>query len=539
MTIRLSEQHAGEIGVDQLWFSDLYLAAYSERLTGGILVNSPLGAMAAMFRGGSLIHLGGTGFGDDPLGNYLRTEGHLDAQTLKTVLKIQHELGEDHPPIGQLLVERGLDPADLESAVLAQMRHRLIQMLKLDEGSWQAAQGNHARTDAVAQETDSLSLFFALMEEGAGSTSELRVLADSLLGQAVSLNPKAKLPVLEPRSEKLEQLLHYLQKARKPDQLERALGRRSVRSLLRGLQLFQGILTCPVSQAVPIAKATLLKGTSLNTQIASSRPRSPSKTQSPPASSPDSVRQVHPLEAEVKAFVTEMRDKNHFEVLGATPKTPASDLRRLYTKLAKRFHPDAFPAHTPEDILEKARSVTARLNEAYQTLANAEQREQYLALLNDDRIRGDIRRAERIKEASIKAQMGLVMFKKREYASARNYYRFAVDNDASNAEYLTQYALCHLIDNKLARPLVLPKAQELLEKAIAAHPDHAPAFYHLGKIHLECEAPEKAKEAFQAALSADPNHKDAARELKRLKQSDEDEKKKSAGSAFSRLFKRS
>ena len=102
-------------------------------------------------------------------------------------------------------------------------------------------------------------LFFDTLQASA-SDGELKRLARDLLGQSVRATAGLIPAELVPSAEQ-KRLLHYLEKPRKPDQLERAMkNRRLVRGMLRALTLIGALDTLPVKKAIPIPKATLLKG---------------------------------------------------------------------------------------------------------------------------------------------------------------------------------------------------------------------------------------------------------------------------------------
>ncbi|HET8928184.1 MAG TPA: DnaJ C-terminal domain-containing protein [Microbacterium sp.] len=64
-------------------------------------------------------------------------------------------------------------------------------------------------------------------------------------------------------------------------------------------------------------------------------------------------------------------DKDFYKVLGVSKDVSASDLKKTYRKLARKYHPDSNPGDT------KAESTFKEISEAYSVLSDAEQREEY------------------------------------------------------------------------------------------------------------------------------------------------------------------
>lgn len=546
--IDLSKNPAGELG-DGTWFSTLFLEAVQSHFTGGILIQAEDGVRAAIFQDGHPGQVGGTAFTSGHLGSLLMQTGKLEADPLKAALATQ--AGQpNYVPLGVLLVQGGVPQADVDEALRSQLRSRLRDMLGLNGGRWQAASGENERSQAIALPTDGWALFFELLMSSAADT-ELKALASALLGKSVRLKPSAGLPELENTPEAVAHLEHYLEKSRKPDQLERAIGkRRLVRGYLRALQLLQAMEVHPASAAIPIPKATLLRGTSLGSPPKKAKPApasAPGKPSKPSKAPPRrqsthsrmaAPRPPHPMEAELRARFGKMKDQNHFEVLGATEDTSPQELRGLFTQLAKRFHPDAFPADLPEDLRDKGREISARINEAYQALSNPERRASYTALLKDDRIKGDLRQAERVKEAEVKAQMATVYLNKRDFKNARDYFKAASELDPTSGQYLAQYAWAFLTDASQPRPGVFSKAVELLIEALERDPKQAGSHYYLARAYRELGQTSEMEHHLAQAVELDPQHTEAQRELRlargRRSGGDAPEKK----STFSKLFGR-
>lgn len=71
-----------------------------------------------------------------------------------------------------------------------------------------------------------------------------------------------------------------------------------------------------------------------------------------------------------------MADKNYYEVLGVDRKASEADIKKAYRKLVRKYHPDV--SDDPN-----ADAKIAEINNAYETLKNADKRAEYDAMLDN------------------------------------------------------------------------------------------------------------------------------------------------------------
>lgn len=537
--IDLSVANSGEIGKGR-WFSDLYRAAVASEFTGGILVTAG-GDRTIFFEDGKPVHAGGAGYTRNFLGEVLVKKG-LVGQSAVANAAAKQETMDSRPLLGALLVsDAGVEPREVKLAVREQTAARLLDLFALSEGTWQSAPGRDARIAEIGVPCAPWPLLVRGLV--GASDAELREASDRTLGKAVKLGiDKSRLDRIEldPLSQKL---LKYMEKPRKPDQLERALrNRKLVRAVFRILLMEDGLSLLPIAKAIPIPKATLLKGVSFDGAAAAPSPAPPSKAEKvkeEPKPRAPSKKELPPIAKEVQAFHAGMNGKSHFDLLDVSSEEidPAT-LRKNFTQLAKKFHPDAFPSDLPEEIKTLAREVTAQINEAYQTLSDEKRRAEYVALLADDRIKGDARKAELIRDAETKAQMGVVMMRKREYQKAREFFKFAMEADKTSAVYKTHFVWAMFADAAFDRDKAVTEGYELILEALRAKDVNAQTHFVAGQLLKAQERMKEAEHHFKIAVRMDKKHADAKRELRLLQmraQKAGDQEKKSA---FSKLFKR-
>jgi curved DNA-binding protein CbpA len=549
--IDFSVANAGEIGKnDSLWFSDLYYAAVNEQFTGGILIAAG-GDRAIFFDGGRPVHASGQGFSGHYLGELLLREKKVEQSVVASAIRRQQSEN-PRPLLGAILVQTAqLDPAVIKRAMQVQTQRRVLELFALSEGSWKSAPGKDARIFQIGVPVDPWPILLQGLVNA--SDRELRVASDLMLGKAVSLAHDASKLAGFGLDENARKVLKYLEKPRKPDQLERAVGNRKlVRAVLRLLQMEDALQLDPVAKAIAIPKATLVKpalpGASTSSVDIVPPPLDEVKTIVPkprPASRAKiKTSDLPPLAKDMKEAYEGLKRKNYFELFGVSQNSPIDPqlLRKTYTNLAKKYHPDAFSSDIPDEIKTIALELSSRINEAYETLSDEKRRAEYLFLLADDRIKGDARKAELIRDAETKFKMGHVMLKKRDYQKAREFFKYSAESDPSIGAYRAGLAWAMFTDPDFDKEKGVEKAYELILEALGAKTIDAQTHYVAGQIMKARGEIRDAERHFRQAVKLDPKHQEAIRELrltemraeKRAKRGDS----KAKGGPLSKFFKR-
>ncbi len=552
--IDLTKEKAGSLGKDT-WFSDLFFAAMQARLTGSLVVKAS-NERTVFFRDGQPIHARDSDSEASRLGDILLESGACTQEVIDAALKHQLSFKKNAPSLGTILRERhDLSEETIEASIAKQIELRLNPLFGQTEGEWEATDSSEDLAQVAVVTAPGPFLVNAIKRHA--SSQELRSASTAVLGKAIAVKTTPGfLKAID--TEAVVRTLKYLRKPRKADQLERAVGdRRLVRALLRILLAHEALELSPQARAVPILKATRLtspadflapSGTGPRGEDTSgSEPQSPSHEalkKDTPKPKPTSGKQISDsLIREVKDLHASLERKSHFDLLRVKEDVAQDTLRKTMTELAKKYHPDVFSGDVPEEIQSMVETISARINEAYETLSDPESRANYLAMLSDDRIQGDARRAARLKDAEVKAQMGTVMLKKRNYQKAREYLAFALEADPDSSEYKTDLAWAMFSDPKFDRDEANKQALELLQQAVqkptkVAKQD-ALTHYYLGRV-LKAHA-DKAEEAlshFKRAARLDPKNTEATREVRLMETREKKKEEKQSNKGLSRLFKR-
>ena len=512
---------SGKLG-EGFWFSSLLLDALNSQFTGLVSVSRARGNAVLFFRSGQPVHASGAGFEDYHLGQVLLDRALLQPVQLQTALEEQGRHNGTRPLLGTILVRDGLDANEIKRAVQAQTHARLGELIGLDDGSWKCAPGDDGRFRHVEVPLDGWAAFFELLQTRA-SDAELAHQAAELLGSSVRIRQTEPIPD-RPWTPHERKLLQYLEKPRKPDQLERALKRRMVRGFLRTLTLLGKLQVMPATKAIPIPRTVKTHGAlSPSSDLPQFTRDIPSNNASnlrdvirPPA--PKLPKKPHPLIEEIKTFHGWMSDKNHFELLGVAENVEAAELRKRHTDLLKKYHPDAWPPEIDKygEVADLAREISARINEANDCLRDDEKRQDYIILLNDERIRGDMRKAEKIRDAEIKCKMGIVHLNKKEYRRARELFRVAHEYDPSSGLYESYLAWSIYSDPAQDKSTTLDKCYEMLENAIDRAREEPIIHLHLAYVLKAKGRLRDALYHFKQVLRYSPNHMAASSEARYL-----------------------
>jgi len=546
MAVDFAEERSGELG-KRVFVSDLLGAALQSSFTGTLRLERPDGPFSVELKGGRpAAVLGGD---QDRVGELLARGGHLRQSELGRALERQGEDGE--ALLGALLVQdAGVEPDEVKRAVQAQTRARLGKALAWTEGSWTAQAGASADPRNIGVPQELMALLIEQFPTHA-SDAELKSFVRGLLGKSVRLRPGGGGAVGQSAKGAAAKLVHYLEKPRKPDQLERAISdRRGVRVLLKLLHLNGRLQLEPLAKAIPIPQATLLKGQATVSFVVPAGGENEPPPDSPPPAAAAAVPEgpppdePSPATRKLMAKIDEMHAKlakmDHFEVLGVKREAEPSEIRDAFRSLAKTYHPDALGAGVSESQAARAREVAARINEAHQTLSNEKARAEYVAMLADERIKGDARKVEQVRDAELKSKMGVVMMRKRDFAEARRLFKEAMTRDEVTVLYKAQFAHAMHADARFDRQEAFEKGYPLMLDALKSLGDsHADVNLWAGQMLKEQERLKEAMHYFKQAARLDKNNAEAKTEVRLLESRLKREAgAKKDGGGLSKFFKR-
>ncbi|MBX2810631.1 MAG: tetratricopeptide repeat protein [Myxococcales bacterium] len=532
----LSSPISGSLGID-CWFSDLFISALENRFTGGIMLTTHNGVRVLFFERGDPVHAAGSGFSDNYLGQICVEKDLLSEKLVREALKWQQSIDEaTRPPLGNILVGRfNLDQEDLQAALITQCSTRVASCFGLVDVRFDAVPGNNERIQSLAVAAEGWSTLFAGLREHC-SDRELKETAHRTLGRSIQLRGSVRqLEALISLSEEDQQAIKLLKKPRRPDQLERSIGRRLARSIMRLLELLALLELHPLNKTVPIAQAlrsTLstrpiaAKKTSISKQTAKT-PASPSHDDIPNPelnnSAPTPARrastispQRRALQADIDLLFAKLKDATHFDILGVELSDDSTIIRKRFTELAKKYHPDVVApliAERPQ-LAKCIKDISARINEAYTILSSPKAKKAYEEALAQNQIGRNGHHPDRMLDAEIKVKMARVCIKTREYSKARDLLQVAIKNNPNVPRYRADLGWAIFSDPSLNREQAVEESLQLLEGALKAEPGDADIHFYLGRIYKLLGRTNLALARFRSAAQLDPNYRDAVRETR-------------------------
>jgi tetratricopeptide (TPR) repeat protein len=244
-------------------------------------------------------------------------------------------------------------------------------------------------------------------------------------------------------------------------------------------------------------------------QIEGERPKP--KPRRPPSS------RVRPVEKtgsvtreELEGLRTQASEQTHFQILGVATNAPAADCKSAFFRLAKRYHPDRFSGE-PDEIRALASEVFARISTAHEILTDASQRAAYAESLSGSAAGSpDV---SQILTAEVQFQKGQALLKKKDYARAREQFRWAMELNPEEGEFRALYGWTTYLVNPQDEK-VLAEARQELEKAVELAPRSGTGYYYQGQLFKACRELGPAERMFRKVLELDPDHVEAARELR-------------------------
>lgn len=542
----LSKNQKGRLG-EEVFVSDLFGSALTASYTGAIFVKTADAAAELYFRKGEPIHARGTLFKNDRLGELLLAQGTVNETALQTALARQEREPAAGLLLGVLLSDaRAVELPVVQMALKAQLAGRIQQLFALTVGSYTTELGTFGPIDKVAMPQEALPLLASCLYK-ASSEKELTKLSDGLLGQAVKSKADAeRTRSLGVPSEALARALHLLDRPRKPEQVERHLkDRRAVRATLKALHVLGSLELLPGSEGRPIIdKKTAEEAITRSQAQSGTRDASGIKGAAPSAvaipKARTASRKDSPLAKEIRELTDTIAAQNFFELFDyelGKPIDPA-ELRKRFSALAKKFHPDTLSRTESEEIQGLARDLLAKYNDAYATLSDEKRRAEYQTALLRGEVPADESQKAKAAVAKTKFDMALVMMKKKDYKKARELLKMATTMDPKQGLYKCHYGWAFWIDPELDRETAVAKARELIQTGITENPKVAVSQYYWGVILKHDGKLKEAKKAFTVASKMDPRLTDAERELRLMEmrsnkqQGEREEKKGLLGKLF-------
>ena len=229
----------------------------------------------------------------------------------------------------------------------------------------------------------------------------------------------------------------------------------------------------------------------------------------------DALEEAKQLYEEIRSRYLASFDQNLFEILGVPVSATKQQVKDAYLALAKRFHPDRVANLGVEELREPADALFQRISEAYMTLLDDEQREEYRRILQDDSLGGSRERARMVMQAEVDFQKGEVFLRKGDLDQAEVYFSRALEENPDEGEHLAMVAWVRYLKAKRRKEeaAVLEDVHKSLSEAVQLSPKCARIYYFLGKIEQAKGDTDSALAHFERAVALNKHYLEPAREI--------------------------
>jgi len=169
-----------------------------------------------------------------------------------------------------------------------------------------------------------------------------------------------------------------------------------------------------------------------------------------------------------------LSELNYYQLLDVSEKVSASELKRAYFKLAKRYHPDALARAGLESLKTKANEVFSQIAKAYTVLSDPEKRKQYAPESQDNTHSEE---GNRLMEAENLFRKGEFLLRMGNFKGALKLLKPAVELWPDDATYQAAlgWSLYRATDQ-------IDQAKKHLETAIRLDPNHVQAHHYLSSL---------------------------------------------------------
>jgi curved DNA-binding protein CbpA len=206
---------------------------------------------------------------------------------------------------------------------------------------------------------------------------------------------------------------------------------------------------------------------------------------------------------------------NFYEALGLEPEADQADIKKMYFKFAKKYHPDLFHSQTENNLNQQIQSAFSKVAQAYDTLKNVESRQVYdfkmrkeLAQMEksmqSNSTQEDINLGLKLQKAEENFNKGFNLLLKEDYGNATPFLARAVHLNKNNAKYHIYYGKVLSFDEKQSH-----KAEAELREAVALD-ENNPAFrLILAEFYIKIRLFKRAEGELNRLLAKFPNDKEA------------------------------
>ncbi len=211
---------------------------------------------------------------------------------------------------------------------------------------------------------------------------------------------------------------------------------------------------------------------------------------------------------QVLAMFDRLPSIDYYQILEVNKESTASEVKKAYFQMARKYHPDLFDRELSVDIRNKIDDVFDFITKGYHTLSDEDKRQDYNKKLEkapiQDRKDGD-------KRAEKKFRQGKTLYDQARWEEAQVLLQEAIRLDPYKSPY---FMLLAMTQSKMRE--YHEKAVKNFKKAIELSPWQPDGYLGLGILYKREGMKVMAAKYLKKALQCDPDHQAALRELDEL-----------------------
>jgi tetratricopeptide (TPR) repeat protein len=205
---------------------------------------------------------------------------------------------------------------------------------------------------------------------------------------------------------------------------------------------------------------------------------------------------------------------DYFSMLDLARDATQEEVETAFFAEAKKWHPDRLPPELAA-LRDACSRVFARISEAHATLSNPEERAHYMHLVAEGSGSPAMRETvAKVLEAATHFQKAEVCFRRNDLAQAEEFCRKAIENDATQSDYLAMLAWLLALKPENQSPEKTRTSIHMLDRAIEMNEKCERAYFWRGMLFRRLGRADTAVRDFKRAVNLNPHNIDAAREIR-------------------------
>ncbi|MBI3405531.1 MAG: response regulator [Acidobacteria bacterium] len=238
----------------------------------------------------------------------------------------------------------------------------------------------------------------------------------------------------------------------------------------------------------------------------------PAVAEKPVATPAEAASELAAFESDIQKWLQLAESGTYYQILEITSTTEASDIKKAFHRLARKFHPDRHMGRS--EWISSLQTIMDALTMSYKTLCDAKVRSGYDKKLAETGAfavgRGGVR-TDRQASADECLEKAKECLRAKNFAGSITWLRKCVEVAPDNSKHRTMLAR-----SLSAVPQYRKEAIEHYEAAIKLDPWNVSAYFQFAELYESMQLPWRARPLYQKILDIDPGHGKARDKLKAL-----------------------